>query len=191
MDQEHRSNERGSATTEFVMVAPLLVVAMLFLMGMGYTLMTKQNAIVGARAAVYYQAPREETPQPDEVNAMIKDAVSPAREEWRVDFSEGRLEDPETGRVNIFQGAVSSIYQTFNKEMTYTSHGTATLGFLPRIMELGQAQGRYSLPRRTWTCEQTGGGSYLSITLSGMGLPSEISGFLSLSCCETYDASYR
>lgn len=191
MYKQQQKSERGSATVEFVLVVPLLALAMLFLMGLGYTMMTKQNAIVGARAAVYYQAPREETPQTDEVNALIKDAVSPAREEWVLDFSEGRLEDPETGRVNIFQGAVSSIYQSFNKEMRYTAHGTATLGFLPRIMELGQAQGRYSLPRRTWTCAQTGGGSYLSIALSGMGLPSEISGFLALSCCETYNATYR
>ena len=62
-------------TTEFVFATPLLVIAMLFLMGLGYTLMTKQNAIVGARAAVYYRATREETPPPANVTAMIKNAV--------------------------------------------------------------------------------------------------------------------
>lgn len=191
MYRQKQNAERGSVTVEFVLAVPVLALAMLFLMGLGYTMMTKQNAIVGARAAVYYQAPREQLPEAEEVNALIKDAVSPAREEWVLDFSEGKLEDPATERVNILQGAVDSIYQGFNKEMRYTARGTATLGFLPRIMELGQAQGRYTLPRGTWTCAQTGGGSYLSIALNGMGLPSEISGWLDLSCCETYDASYR
>jgi hypothetical protein len=186
-----QKGERGSVTVEFVMVVPLLVFAMLFLMGLGYTLMTKQNAVVGARAAVYYRAPRTQTPDTATVNGMIKDAVSPGREEWTLDFREGNLEDPATGQVNILQRGVSSIYQSFNKEISYTARGTATLGYLPRIMELGQAEGRYRLPRGTWTCAQTGGGSYLSITLSSMGLPSQIGSLLDLSCCETYSASYR
>ena len=185
------NGERGSATIEFVLVVPLLAFAMLFLMGLGYTLMTKQNAIVGARAAVYYRAPREQVPAETTVNSLIKDAVSPAREEWVLDFSEGNIENPATGQASMLQRGVSGIYQSFNKEIRYTANGTATLGFLPRIMELGRAQGTYALPRGSWTCAQTGGGSYLSITLSGMGLPGQISGLLDLSCCETYSASYR
>lgn len=191
MDHRIQNRERGSVTTEFVLVVPLLAFTMLFLLGLGYTLMTKQNAIVGARAAVYYRAPRTQTPDAATVNAMIKDAVSPAREEWVLDFREGNIEDPETGRVNILQSGVSRIYQSFNKEIRYNARGTATLGILPRIMELGQAEGRYALPRGTWTCAQTGGGSYLSIALAGMGLPSPMNSWLDLSCCKTYSASYR
>ena len=189
MDQRH--SERGSVTTEFVFVTPLLVIAMLFLMGLGYTLMTKQNAIVGARAAVYYRATRDQTPPAATVTAMIKDAVSPGREEWSLDFYEGAMSDPQTGSSGVIQGAVSRIYQGFNKDIRYDAHGTASLGFLPRIMDLGRAKGAYSLPRETWTCEQTGGGSYTSITLGAMGLPSPINSLLDLSCCETYSASYR
>jgi len=188
--QAHNS-ERGSVTVEFVLAVPLLAFAMLFLMGLGYTLMTKQNAIVGARAAVYYRAPRTQIPPATTVNTMIKDAVSPAREEWALDFSEGNITNPETGQVNILQSGVSRIYQSFNKEIRYTANGTATLGLLPRIMELGQAQGTYALPRGTWTCAQTGGSSYLSITLNGIGLPSVLSRLAALTPCETYAASYR
>jgi hypothetical protein len=186
-----QNGERGSVTVEFVLVVPLLAFAMLFLMGLGYTLMTKQNAIVGARAAVYYRAPRTQTPSATIVNTLIKDAVSPAREEWVLDFSEANIQDPATVQVNILQSGVGRIYQSFNKEIRYTANGTATLGLLPRIMELGRAQGTYALPRGTWTCAQTGGGSYLSITLSRMGLPAQISGLVDLSCCETYSATYR
>ena len=188
---DHRHSERGSVTTEFVFATPLLVIAMLFLMGLGYTLMTKQNAIVGARAAVYYRAPRDQMPPPVNVTAMIKDAVSPGREEWSLDFYEGSMPDPQTGSSGILQGTVNRIYQGFNKDIRYDAHGTASLGFLPRIMDLGRAKGAYSLPRETWTCEQTGGASYTSITLGAMGLPSPINSLLDLSCCDTYSATYR
>ena len=195
MDQQTRQTirhgERGSVTTEFVIVTPLLVIAMLFLLGLGYTVMTKQNAIVGARAAVYYRAPRDRMPPPDAVTVMIKDAVSPGREEWSLEFNEGSMDDPQTGGVSFFQSVVNRIYQSFNKDIRYTAHGTATLGFLPRIMDLGRARGVYSLPRGTWTCEQTDGGSYISVSLGALGLPSPFNRWLDLSCCETYDASFR
>src|SRR5215212_7796986 len=186
-----QNDERGSVTDEFVLVVPLLAFAMLFLMGLGYTLMTKQNAIVGARAAVYYRAPRTQPPSATTVNTLIKDAVSPAREEWVLDFSEGNIQDPATGQVNILQSGVGRIYQSFNKEIRYTSNGTATLGLLPRIMELGRAQGTYALPRGAWTCAETGSSSYLSITLNGIGLPSVLSRLAALTPCETYSATYR
>jgi TadE-like protein len=191
MDQQTRNSERGSVTTEFVFVTPLLVLAMLILLGLGYTVMTKQNAIVGARAAVYYRAPRDQMPPPDTVTATIKDAVSPGREQWALEFNEGSMDDPQTGSVSFFQSVVNRIYQSFNKDIRYTAHGTATLGFLPRIMDLGRAQGVYSLPRGTWTCAQTGGGSYTSITLGALGLPAPFNRWLDLSCCEIYDASFR
>ncbi len=191
MDQRGLHSERGSVTTEFVLVTPLLAVAMLFLMGLGYTLMTKQNAIVGARAAVYYRATREQVPPHSTVTAMVKDAVSPGREEWTLDFNESGMPDPQTGNSGILQGLISSIYQAFNKDIHYTAHGTASLGFLPRIMNLGRAKGVYSLPRETWTCEQTDGASYTSIVLGQMGLPPPINTVLELSCCDTYSASFR
>src|SRR5689334_11537372 len=88
MQSAQRDSERGSVTTEFVLVIPLLALAMLFLMGLGYTLMTKQNALVGARAAVYYRAPRTQIPQPAQFNELIGNAVSPGREEWTMDFNQ-------------------------------------------------------------------------------------------------------
>lgn len=182
-------NQRGSVTTEFIMIIPLLAVAMLLLLGLGYTLMTKQNAIVGARAAVFYRATLEQSPPPPAVNARIKNAVSPGREEWNLEFHEGHMENPPQGNPGDFQSAVSGVYSRFNQEISYTARGTATLGFVPRIMNLGRAQSSYYLPHGTWTCAQTGGGSYTAIALSALHVPDIITGFLDLSCCETYDAS--
>ena len=191
MQSTKRDNERGSVTTEFVLVIPLLALAMLFLMGLGYSVMTKQNALVGARAAVYYRAPRTQIPEPGQFNEFIGNAVSPGREEWALDFNQENQAIQGIGTVPIIGDAIGSIFQSFNKEVKYTARGSATLGFLPRVMELGQAQGTYSLPTGTGTCEQTGGGSYTSILLGQIGLPSEITGWLDLSCCETYSATYR
>jgi hypothetical protein len=159
---------------------------MLLLMGLGYTLMTKQNAIVGARAAVFYRATLDQTPPPSAINGVIKDAVSPGREEWSLDYVEGNMDNPTSGVGGLLMGSIGWIYQRFNKEISYTASVTPTLGFLPRVMNLGQAQSTYYLPRGTWTCAQTGGGSYTSVTLGQMGLPPPISGILDLSCCETY-----
>jgi hypothetical protein len=191
MQSAQRDSERGSVTTEFVLVIPLLALAMLFLMGLGYTLMTKQNALVGARAAVYYRAPRTQIPQPAQFNELIGNAVSPGREEWAMDFNQDNQAMPGIGQIPVIGPGVGWIFGRFNKEVKYTARGSATLGFLPRVMKLDQAQGTYYLPTGTWTCEQTGGGSYTSIMFSQIGLPSEIGGLLDLSCCENYDATYR
>jgi hypothetical protein len=153
--------------------------------------MTKQNALVGARAAVYYRAPRTQVPQPSQFNELIANAVSPGREEWAFDFNQDNQAIPGIGQIPIIGGGVNWIFGRFNKEAKYTARGSATLGFLPRVMDLGEAQSTYTLPTGTWTCEQTGGGSYTSIMFGQIGLPSEIGGLLDLSCCETYEATYR
>lgn len=181
-------NQRGSVTTEFVMVLPLLALAMLLLIGLGYTLMTKQNAIVGARSAVFHTARLEQPPPRSTMNAIIKDAVSPGRENWTLDFNEEAMENPDAGDGGYFQGKISGIYDRFNKDIHYRARGTATLGFLPRIMELGQAESSYHLPRGTWTCAQSGG-SYGTVVLGAMGLGDPWTRWLDTSCCETYPGS--
>jgi len=167
------------------MVVPLLAFAMLLLLGLGYTLMTKQNAVVGARAAVFHRARLEDDPPPYAVNAMIKNAVSPGREEWVLDFNQANMENPDTGPAGMFEGAINGIYQSLNKEIRYTARGTATLGFIPRVMHVGDAQSVYYLPHRTWTCKQSGG-DYASVALSAIGLPDPMASWLNLSCCESY-----
>jgi len=182
-----RYNQRGSITTEFVMVLPLLAFAMLLLLGLGYTLMTKQNAIVGARAAVFYRARLETTPPQTDMNETIKSAVSPGREAWMLDFNDANMENPPADNAGWFLGAVRGIYESFNKEIHYTASGTATLGMIPRVMKLGRAQSTYYLPHRAWTCARTGG-SYAAVGLRAVGLQDLISRWFDTSCCESYDA---
>jgi hypothetical protein len=162
-----------------------LALAMLLLIGLGYTLMTKQNATVGARAAVFHTARLENPPPPAAMNAIVKDAVSPGREEWTLRYGDGPMDQPDHGNEDVFRSAIGRLYQNFNQEIHYTAHGTATLGFLPRIMQLGQAESSYALPHGTWTCSQVGG-TYSNAALRGMGLPDPLAGWLDFSCCETY-----
>ena len=118
LEQNGLQDQRGSVTTEFVLVLPILALAMLLLMGLGYTLMTKQNAIVGARAAVFYRATLEHQPPPAEINARIKNAVSPGREEWDLEFHDGSMPPPPQGNPGEFGGVVSGIYSSFNQEIS-------------------------------------------------------------------------
>lgn len=188
MREDHKlPSQRGSVTTEFIMILPLLALAMLLLMGLGYTVMTKQNAIVGARSAVFYRASLEDTPPAAAMNATIRNAVSPGREDWTLTFNETNMQNPDSGNGGLFQGAISGIYGSFNKEIKYTARGTATLGFLPSILALGQAEASYALPHRTWTCAQVGG-SYTSVALGALGLPPPIPSAFSFSCCDTYES---
>lgn len=199
---EHRLNSQsGSVTTEFVMVVPLLAMAMLFLLGLGYTLMTKQNAVVGARSAVFYRVTLEQEPSAQELSGLVRDSASPGREDWRVDDATSPQVDPDLGGVgrsepdlrvgDIIRGTVEAIYQEFNQDVGYRVSTAPTLGFLPGVLGVNKskplrAQAEYHLPHGTWTCKQTGGGTYLSIAFSQIGVPSWLSDKLHPNCCKTY-----
>jgi hypothetical protein len=161
---------------------------MLFLMGLGYSLMTKQNAVVGARAAVFYRANLEDTPPQTAMNELVRNSVSPGREQWTLNFNEENDNEPPEGGAGIISELVSGFYQGLNKEIHYDVKGTATLGFLPRIMNLRPAEASYYLPHRTWTCSQSGG-SYVRVAMNGLGLPDIVKRLLDSSCCVNYEST--
>lgn len=215
--QQHR-NERGSASVEFVLILPVLAMGMLFLIGLGYTLMTKQNAIVGARAAVYFRA-WDHPPEAGNLSGRIKNAISPGREEWRVlALREPIKPDPDLEDVgrsepdldvkegeNLLQRAIGAIYQMLNQEIAYEVNTTPTLGYLPAALKLDstnlvRARSSYYLPHRTWTCKQSGGASYFAIGtsagLSAVGVqmskfPDKLRELMDPGCCETYNETYE
>jgi TadE-like protein len=195
--------QRGSTTTEFVLVAPLLTAAMLFLIGLGYTLMTKQNAIVGARAAVFYRASMPDEPSVAALADTVKESVSPDREAWEVlDLADDLETDPDLGNVgqsnpdlgafDIIQGTINSLYQTLNHEVGYRVSTTPTLGFVPHALRFDrsvQARSAYYLPLGTWTCEQSGGGSYLTMAMTRFNVPKAVIKIFDPGCCETYQST--
>lgn len=213
---KHFREDRGSVMTEFVMVSFILAMGMLFLIGMGFTLMTKQNAIVGARAAVYVRA-WDQPPQVTNLNERIKNAVSPGREEWQViALRESLQPHPEVEGIGtsnpdlevddqdgLLQRAINSIYQMINQEIGYEVNTSPTLGYLPTALKMDtyglRARSRYYLPHQTWTCRQSGGASYFGIGvnagLTKLGvevakLPDFAKKLLDPGCCDSYEESY-
>jgi Flp pilus assembly protein TadG len=197
----NRRNERGSTTTEFVLVVPILAFGMMFLMGLGYTLMAKQNAVVGARAAVFYRASLDEAPDLNALGGTVGDAVSPEREDWDISDLGDAPADPDlhgvgnsnpVGGEGLIEGAVSGIYQMLNHEIQYQASTTPSLGIVPNALNFDgsvRARSIYSLPEGSWTCKQSGGGSYLGVAMSRVGAPGWARSLFDTGCCETYEAT--
>ena len=64
--------ERGFSTLELTLAMPLVVFAILLLIGLGHALISKQHAVVGGQFAAHYQRVRESAPDA----AVIGRAVS-------------------------------------------------------------------------------------------------------------------
>jgi hypothetical protein len=73
-------NEKGLATLELVMGLPLIVFAMLFLIGLGYTLIAKQRAEAGAQFAASYERARNRPP----AESVAGRAVAAGSEDFRL-----------------------------------------------------------------------------------------------------------
>ncbi len=203
---QHRRDERGSTTAEFVLVAPLLAAAMLFLMGLGYTLMTKQNAIVGARGVVFYRLSLDNSPPVDALANIVEETVSPGREEWAViDLGETPNSDPELGRVgpsapgdgggllSAIGEVISSLYRKLDNEKGYQASTAPTLGLVPRVLKFDgalRARSADYLPEGTWTCHELGSSSYVGVALDKIPLlPDWLKAKLDPGCCDTYSST--
>jgi hypothetical protein len=173
-----QSGERGTAVIELVLSLFWIVFAMLFLIGLGHTLMNKQQALVAARYSAYYEVGKGRAPTSQQAKSAIGSA-----ETWRVAAgyeNDGR--DVPSADGSIISSAFSSLMGLISSQgtITYTASTTPTRGLLPRMMTL-RASEHYTIANDTWTCEKSG--SYLSIVTRSIGIPRLP---FSLSCCKTY-----
>lgn len=175
--------ERGTAVIELVLSLLWIVFAMLFLIGMGHTLMNKQHGLVAARFAAYYESGRERRPQAPQARAAVNSSGT-----WTL--TRGAVND--AGAAQTGGGSVmAEVLDAFNSilsfiggegELTYTARTTPTRGLLPQMWGGLRVSEHYTLATDTWTCEESG--SYLEILGGKVGIPGEIP--LDLSCCKTY-----
>lgn len=181
--------EEGTAAIELALVLPLAVIVILFLLGLGYTIMVKQQALVAARFSAFYHVSKESEPSIGEVSGAVVRLIRAPRERWEVTRgSENAARDAgiDSGLLDSLWEAVDSTLNGFGRDgiITYTASREPRRGALPRIYNFGQVGAHYSLANGTWTCDR--GGNYFSLIVGQLGVPSEINLPTTLSCCETY-----
>jgi hypothetical protein len=177
-----REGERGTAAIELALCLLWIVFAMMLLIGLGYTLLNKQQGLVAARFAAFYEAGTERAPGPRLATAAIN-----SRESWGVTPGFDNSSDSAVSQSGL-QGALGVIGGAFNSLMgalggsstlTYTARTTPTRGLLPRLHTWNVAE-HYTLANGTWTCDKVGG-DYISATIGRLPFP-----LPDLSCCKTY-----
>ena len=181
-----RRGERGAAAVELALTLPLFVLGMVFLIGMGHTLITRQHGLVAARFAAFYHAARGSRPGA----ALVSQTVAGRTEQWRLSHSSQSASGGSFGGAG---GIVESVFGSFvggqrgEGVLSYRADTTPRRGLLPRVYNLRDATGSYHLANKTWKCER-GRGSYLSLLTSSIPLP----GFPNdLACCKTYGGQNR
>jgi hypothetical protein len=117
------TGERGVSTLELTMAMPLVVFAMLLLIGLGHALITKQHAVVGGQFAAHHQRVREAAPNA----AAIGRAVSGGAETF-----------------HLSGGG--------DETLSYTTSATPRKGLIAQTYPLKAAASQYQTPKVTNAC---------------------------------------
>jgi hypothetical protein len=180
-----RRTEHGLSSLELTLMLPLLVLLILFLIGMGHTIMAKQHALVAARYAASYYSVHDRQPSAGQVSQ----AVSAGTETWRLSAhtasAAGDVQSSLGGISGMLASALGSFMGTAGSRgvISYTVSTTPERGILPRLFRLNDAEAKFSLASGTWVCR--GSSSYLSAIIPVFSLPGmSLSG--GLSCCRPY-----
>jgi hypothetical protein len=124
MSKLARANcERGVSTLELTMAMPAVIFALLFLIGMGHALISKQHAVVGGQFAAHYQRVRESAPNA----AAASRAVSAGAETFRL--SGGG-----------------------DETISYTAKATPRKGLIAQLYRLNAANSQYQTSNVTNAC---------------------------------------
>jgi hypothetical protein len=174
-----RDGEEGTAVIELALSLFWIVFAAMFLIGLGHTLMNKQQALVGARFGAFHESGTGRAPAASQMKAAVS-----SRESWGLTRGT-RGDGGEASGVaegGIVGAAFNSLMGFIGRQgmITHTAETTPTRGILPRMMTV-RASERYTLANDTWTCEKSG--SYFSILTRSIGVPGLP---FSISCCKTY-----
>jgi hypothetical protein len=179
--------ERGTAVMEFVLVMPLAVIAILLLIGLGHTIMVKQQSLVAARYAAFYHRSREEAPSLGEVRSEVVRRIPTQQETWNVSGAGESAADAgiKSGDLGPIAGAVDAVLNGLGGDgvISYTTGRIPRRGFLPSLHSFNNVGAHYALANRTWNCDERG--DYFSLLSGQLGIP-KINLPLTLSCCETY-----
>jgi hypothetical protein len=188
---------------ELVLTFPLIIFIILFLIGLGHTLITKQHSLVAARYTSQRHLLKKSPPSSNELARVV--SANQGRWNISVSKSDSRSESADSlsgdtsgvlGSVfSFFSGLVSSLLPN-NMQVVRVSTRPEK-GLLPRIFQLREAEAVYVVEHETWTCEGNRG-SYLSIVsseISSRASSVPLLGYVTrliddvvsgIPCCETY-----
>jgi hypothetical protein len=118
-----KTGEKGISTLELTMAMPLVVFAMLILIGLGHTLISKQHAVVGGQFAAHHQRVREAAP------------------------SAAAFDRGVSGGAETF-----SLSGGGDETLSYTASAIPRKGLIAQTYPLTAATSQYQTPRITNAC---------------------------------------
>jgi hypothetical protein len=177
----HPDCQRGAASLEFALLLPFVALTFSLLIGLGYTLSSKQHAQMAARFGAYSYAERNVEPTPDQVNQAAYQGIetwTTVRTENSVPFSADAFIDGATENIPVaggilgeFMSGIAGVFVSLVNELTggtpsveYAASTPVDRGMVAYIAGGSlTASSRHYLPKGTWTCAQLGNdtGGYL------------------------------
>jgi len=186
--REFHRCERGTSAIELTLLMPAIVFVMLFLIGMGHTLITRQHAVAAARFSAAYHAAHGRAPSPQQVSR----AAANGEEQWKLSGgAKNGGGDAYRGIGGGVAGIISSVFGSFigsagqGGKISYFASTTPNRGLLPRIHRIGDTTAQCHLVSGAWTCDR--GSGYLSLILSKAPIPG-VSFLTGGSCCRPYES---
>ena len=183
--QVFQPGERGTSTLELTLCLPLLVFVMMFLIGLGHALITRQHAVVAARFAATYHGVMGRKPN----ESLVSEAASDGQEAWRLSGRDANAgSEAEQGLGGGVASIISSAFGAFTGgagsggRIDYVAGTTPQRGILPRLFSLGEAQAQSQIIAGSWTCAD-GQASFLPQVLSRVN-PLNL---LGARCCQCYE----
>jgi len=169
----HIASQRGASSLELVLFLPFIVLTFLVLVGIGYTLGTKQHALVAARYASTYRVAKGSDPSPASVAHA---AFGGGGETWQADID---VDEPPPFIPFMDAFASSGIAST-------TASSVPERGIIPKLYPaIPAARAKFIITTTTSTCREIGGSSYLTFILNQGGVGG-ILGTDDEDCCDCY-----
>jgi len=182
-------SQEGSTSLEFAFSLMPVVFALMFFMGMGYTIGSKQHSVMAARyTTTAYVASRNGSTYTKPSDSDVANAAFNGVEQWQT--AERSHQDMDanidqsgvaSGVLGVFNGIMNAL--NLNRVAGYEASTQPNRGLIANLYTVQRAKSQYFLVKGTWTCKEMGGSGYLSWALSQVPLLNQ----LNSSCCETYD----
>jgi len=152
----HR-RQTGTSIVEFVLVLPIVVAAIIFLLGFGKALLVREHGLVAARYAAFAVMYSGGTPD----DSSVSKAVSSQGGHWTVAASpKSDLAELFGHQADFGSGLVSQVFRSVLNKIAGTGLIDARANFssadLITFSGNREANSKFTLPVGTWTSDDCG-----------------------------------